>query len=157
MLVDKLMSKEVFSCHADDDMGVAAKVLWEHDCGCVPVVEDDLRVIGMITDRDMCMAACTQGQPLKDMTVASTMSRQVQTCKAADSVSDALDTMKMHKVRRLPVVDQSNHLVGLLSIDDIARDAVRETGSSVHGVSREAVADALAAICRPRVIDTSRS
>jgi CBS domain-containing protein len=62
--VQQVMTMSVYSCHVNDHLGTAAKLMWEHDCGVVPVVNDDGRAIGMLTDRDICMAAFTQGRVL---------------------------------------------------------------------------------------------
>jgi CBS-domain-containing membrane protein len=120
--------------------------MWEHDCGAIPVMGDDDRIIGIVTDRDICMAAYTQGRPLYAIPVHDAMAKEVFTCRPDDSVEDAEHLMGEKQVRRLPVLDGAGQLVGMLSVGDIAR----ELGASRRkGVIRELVRS-LAAICTPR-------
>ena len=150
MDVGQLMVREVETCRPLDTLNTAARIMWEHDCGCVPVVDDDARVVGMLTDRDICMAAYTQGRPLDAIPVANVMSKDVHTCKADDPIAFAQGIMRAYKVRRLPVTDADGHLLGILSLNDIARQAVLErTRKTKKAVSPAEVADILGAICEP--------
>ena len=126
MKIDKLMSTKVFSCGAEDDLSIAARIMWENDVGCVPVVDSRSRVIGMLTDRDVCMAAYTQGRRLYEIRVGSVMSKNVQVCAVTDEVRMAEEIMQREQMHRLPVVDEEQRLVGLLSLNDIAREAADE-------------------------------
>ena len=88
MNVGQLMTRTVHACNPDDPLHVAAQIMWEQDCGCVPVVVDEeggSRVVGMLTDRDVCMAAYTQGKALAVIKVSSAMSREVCSCRPTDS------------------------------------------------------------------------
>src|SRR5262249_49131268 len=123
MRVNDLMTREVKACRPEDSLARAAKLMWDHDCGSVPVVEEDGRVVGMLTDRDICMAAFTTGQPLHEVSVEQTMSRDVVRCTAHDPVEVALLHMGRARVRRLPVVDSTGHLIGIFSLHDAARIA----------------------------------
>jgi predicted transcriptional regulator len=69
MKVEQVMKQAVQACRRGDALNTAAQIMWEHDCGCVPVVDTENRVIGMITDRDICMAAYTRGEPLQTLRV----------------------------------------------------------------------------------------
>jgi CBS domain-containing protein len=127
--------------------------MWEGDCGCVPVVEKDTdgaRVIGMITDRDICMAGYTQGRPLSAIRVDSAMARQVFSCRPTDSIAEALNILRTHQVRRLPVVDNGDNVVGMLSLADFAREAVREHARKGREVTDTRIGEVLEAICVPR-------
>ena len=115
------MTKECCCCHADDTLGEAARQLWEHDCGSLPVVDADGVVQGMLTDRDICMAAYTTGKSLSNLRVASAMATAVATTHAAQSLREAELVMRSHSVRRLPVVDEGGRLVGMLSLNDLFR------------------------------------
>lgn len=150
MNVDELMAKEVKTCGPRATLNVAAQIMWETDCGCVPVVGDGAQVVGMVTDRDICMAAYTRGAPLWDITVESAMSKQVHACHPGDTLTKAEEIMRRYQVRRLPVVDQGGHLVGLLSLADIAREAERERRQKKKNVTAAEVLDDLATICEPR-------
>jgi len=85
------------------------------DCGSLVVVDDDARVVGMITDRDACMAAYTQGKPLGALPVSSAMSRRVESCPPKDTILEATHIMQAAQVRRLPVVAEGNLMVGVLT------------------------------------------
>jgi CBS domain-containing protein len=84
------------------------------------------------------------------MTVASAMSRNVQTCNSADPVSAAEEVMKLNRVRRVPVVDSSNHLVGILSLNDLALAAAHNGRTKRSQVAQEEVAEILASVCEHR-------
>lgn len=118
--------------------------MWEADIGAVPVLDDKARVVGMLTDRDICMAAYTQGLPLSQIIAAEVMSKSIVTCAPTDTVARAEELMRANAIRRLPVVDGQRHVVGIVSMNDLARAAA--TAHRGHG---ELVAT-MAAICRPR-------
>src|SRR5687767_12489389 len=80
MHVEKLMTTEVTTCSADDPLQRPAQLMWESDRGFLPVVDSERRVIGVITDRDICMAAYTKGVPLGGASVSSAMSPDVYSC-----------------------------------------------------------------------------
>lgn len=124
MKVEDLMTTEVGSCRPYDAASEAAKVMWEQDCGAVPVVDQDGRVVAVLTDRDICMASFTQGRSLADIRVSSAMSRSLWSCRADEDVKDAEKRMRTHRVRRLPVVDAEGRLIGILSLSDLAREAM---------------------------------
>lgn len=149
MKVEQLMTRNVQTCRASDGLERAAQLMWEHDCGVVPVMADGngaARVVGMLTDRDICMAAYTQGRRLEDIPVASAMSREVFSCRPTDALAVALKVMQTNRVHRLPVVDQDDRVVGLLSLADVAREAEREHGANTIEVSDLAIAAAIEAI-----------
>ncbi len=148
--VHELMTRDVQSCRAEDTLNVAARLMWDHDCGCLPVVDENEKVIAMITDRDICMAAYTRGVPLAALRVAQAMSKQVHACRVDDSISVAEKIMREHQVRRLPVISADGVLVGILSLNDLAREAVREHVPARREVSPEGLAETFAAVCEPR-------
>jgi CBS domain-containing protein len=120
--VTEVMSRHTRACIDDDTLDIAASILWENDCGCVPVVTPGgiARVIGMLTDRDICMAAYTTGRRLPELRVASARSRQAWSCASTATVEEALAIMRHRQVHRLPVVDAEGILIGLLSLADVA-------------------------------------
>lgn len=142
------MTSPVFTCRVGDDLNAAAALMWDHDCGAVPVVDDEGRLVGILTDRDACMAAYTRGQRFGEIGVETVMSRQLATCRPDDPLSLAEELMQTHQVRRIPVVDAENRPIGLLSLNDLARDSPRPSPAQrglLVGFART-----LAAICRPR-------
>jgi CBS domain-containing protein len=104
--------------------------MWEGDCGALPVVDHDGRALGMLTDRDICMAAYTQGRALNEIAVSSAMSNHVFSCRASDSLRSLMTAMAAHQVRRVPVVDESDKVIGIVSLADIARLAQAPTALS---------------------------
>lgn len=148
MKVEKLMVQKVLTCRPEDDLRAAARAMWDGDCGCVPVLDSWSRVIGMLTDRDVCMAAYTQGRGLREILVQDVMTRKVASCKPGDELRVALDTMSTRQVRRLPVLDAEGHLVGLLSLNDLARAA---QGPQSRELPPQDVAQVLAQVGQPRL------
>ena len=130
MLVKTLMTgSPLATCRPGDPLQAAARLMWERDCGAVPVVDNARHVVGVITDRDICMAAYTQGKPLSAIPVSSAMARQVISCHGEDDVRLAEDLMRDYQVRRLPVLNTDGQLVGMLSLNDLARSARDGNGS----------------------------
>lgn len=146
MKVEELFTQDVRFCRPEDNLTVAAQIMWENDCGCVPVVDGDLRVVGMITDRDVCMAAYTQGRLLSEIDVGSVMSRNVLSCRSTDSVSSAGELMRAAQLRRLPVIDDGARLIGLLSLNDIAREFANERPLAHKEIAADDVALILATV-----------
>jgi CBS domain-containing protein len=152
MRIDQIMTKQVSSCGPDDTLATAAQLMWDHDCGCLPVCTGDGAnlVCGVITDRDICMSALFAGKPLHELRVSDAMSKQLQTCRPGDSLADAEKTMRQAHIRRLPVVDEQGALVGILSLADLAREAARQNTSPKREIDESEVGDTLASICQPR-------
>jgi CBS domain-containing protein len=145
MKISELMTRTVQVCRATDTLDRAAGLMWDHDIGAIPVVDDHGRVIGIVTDRDACMAAYTCGGALHDIPVEVAMARNVVTCGADDTDGAVAEIMARHKIRRVPVVDEAHRPVGMLSLNDLAR-------TMAHGrdVPATAVAGTLAAISEHR-------
>jgi CBS domain-containing protein len=156
MKVKELMSRGVLTCRAHDDLNRAAQIMWEGNCGIVPVVDDEGRPIGMITDRDVCMSAYLKGATLRSMRVRDAMAKHVTSCALDAAVETAMELMGETRVRRLPVVDSKGVLVGLLSLNDLAREARRHRKSSGGSRFTDAVVDTLGAVCdAQRTADTA--
>ena len=146
MQVEQIMNQPPVACRVHDTLNTAAQLMWEHDFGALPVMGNDDRVIGIVTDRDICMAAYTQGRPLQAIPVQVAMAKEVFTCRRDDSVEDAEQLMGKKQIRRLPVLDDAGQLVGMLSLGDIAR----ELGSSRKKNVIRDLLQTLASICAPR-------
>jgi CBS domain-containing protein len=149
MNASELMTTNVKSCSASDTLQRAAQIMWENDCGAVPVVNADNRVVGMITDRDICMAAYTQGRPLWQIPISSAMANKVHGVRETDPLEMVEMLMRRVQVRRVPVLDGDGRLSGILSMNDLARRAHRSLGRK-NGLSGDSVVQTLAAICEPR-------
>ena len=154
MTIEPIMCRDVRHCRPDQTLDYAAAQLWEHDCGSLPVCASDddggPLVIGMLTDRDICMAALFQGKPLHELKVADSMSRELRVAKVDDRPEDVELLMRERKIRRVPVTDGSGRLVGIVSLADFAR-AARGGAASHHeeALSERDVRHTLAAICEP--------
>jgi CBS domain-containing protein len=123
MKVRDLMTSKVRSCRLETNLAEVGKEMWEGDCGALPVVNDEGRVTGIITDRDIAIALATRGRPAGEVAVREVTGDRAQTCLADDDATVALETMKAYKVRRLPVVDADGHLRGVLSLNDVVTHA----------------------------------
>ena len=125
MLVEQVMVTDVVTCAPHDSLRTAAARFRAEGCGTLPVVGPRGLVVGVVTDRDVCLAAGERDVPLSALTVADAMSRSLHACRPGDDVLGAERIMRERQVRRLPVVDAAGALVGILSIDDLARAALR--------------------------------
>ena len=114
MKVKDVMTPKVSTCFMSDNLAAAVQLMWENDCGCVPVLNEHAQVVGMVTDRDVCMAVFLQGASISEIKVSTVMSKQLFVCTSDDDLSAAEKIMIEKKVRRLPVLDMQARLVGLL-------------------------------------------
>jgi CBS domain-containing protein len=136
--VEKLMTRNVACCRVDESLAAAAKLMWDCDCGAVPVVGTDGRVVGSPSA----------------IPVAEAMSREVYTCTPSQTVTAAERLMCSRQIRRIPVVDAERRPVGILSLADLVREAERPIGKT-HQVVPKEVAAVLAEICQPREADAA--
>lgn len=148
MNVESVMTPDPKTCTTQDNLNRAANLMWEGDCGSIPVVDETGRLCGVLTDRDLCMASYTQGKPLHEIQVAAAMSKTLFTLAPNASIEDALALFTERKVRRAPVVNQIGVVIGILSIADIVHaDA---TGKLKKHVKPESVLAAVHAVSKPR-------
>jgi CBS domain-containing protein len=144
-----LMQAGVASCRPEDSMAAAAQIMWEHDCGVVPVIDADRRVVGIVTDRDLCMAAYTKALALGQLRVRDAMQAPVFCCHENDTRAAIHAAMRSHQVRRIPVIDDDGRLVGIVSLNDLVLDADAAEGTiRAHRISE--IAETLSAISRHR-------
>jgi CBS domain-containing protein len=147
MNIQDIMSKPALTCRDTDSLQAAAQLMWEHDCGAIPVTDHAGKLVGMVTDRDICMATYTQGKPPQDLLVADAMAKQVFSGHVHDSV-DAIESLMSEKqIRRIPILNGDNRPVGVVSLNDLARHAA--VANKKSGLEH-ALTQTLAAICRPR-------
>ena len=125
--VDAVMTPNPLVCHPETDLGEVGMLLWEADCGALPVVGLDREILGMVTDRDVCMSLAMSGVRAPEREVAEVMSSPPVCCRPGDDVRSALTAMAEHRVRRLPVADAEGRLAGVVSMADL----VRCTGSAI--------------------------
>ncbi len=152
MRVTEIMTRSIQSCRPSDSLERAALLMWNYDCGCIPVCAGDDgagQTVGVVTDRDICMSALFEGKPLRELSVGDAMAREVLSCRPQDSLAQAEQAMREARIRRLPVTDDQGTLIGMLSLADIAREAAREQTRPNREVTEVEVNDTFAAICEP--------
>jgi len=135
MNIEKIMTPNVAYVKSGDTLSTAARAMWDFDCGAIPVVDPtNEEVVGIITDRDICIACWSRDLPPSAVIVGDAMCSQVVTCLATDSVSAVENLMRAKQVRRIPVVDRNRRLIGIVSLGDIAiaahRDSALDTAPS---------------------------
>jgi len=110
------------------------------DVGAVPVVEDatSRKLVGIITDRDIVINVLAEGRDPASMQVQDVMSRNPVTCRPEDPIDNAMDRMRQHQVRRIPVVDGKNRVVGIISQADLATrvDLPERTANVLEDISQ---------------------
>jgi CBS domain-containing protein len=149
MTVKELMNTRVVTCAPEADLGLVVATMRERDCGFLPVVDTHGLVVGVITDRDVCLAAGFHQRPLGRLSAKEAMSHPVFSCFGDENVKAVLATMGIHHVRRLPVLSKSGHLEGVLSLDDIVLAPPRRGGPTA-----EEIVAALRDICARRKVET---
>ena len=145
MKSETLMTRDVYTCRTIDTLDHAAELMRDHDIGSLPVVDESGHVVGMITDRDICMATYAQDAPPRAISVELAMSRHPATCAPGDDLAVVEEQMRRRQIHRMPVVDDAGHPVGIVSLNDLARAAQQGAG-----VSAAEVASTLAAVCAQR-------
>jgi CBS domain-containing protein len=148
MKVREIMTRDVEACTGTTDLGAAAMILWRNDCGIVPVViEPHRKVIGLLTDRDICMACATRNRRPSEIRAEEVITGHVYACAENDDVKSALRTMGEKKVRRLPVVTNHGTLVGMLSLNDVVRHTQITRGRATETIPPSEVLKAYSSIC----------
>jgi CBS domain-containing protein len=121
MNIEKVMTRDVGFCRANESLAKAVSIMWQRDCGVVPIVTEDGIVVGMITDRDVCIAVTTRRLPADDILAGDVVNRRLIACSRENSVKQVLKRMRKHRIKRLPVVTNQGKLDGIISIADILR------------------------------------
>lgn len=133
MRVSECMTRDVRIASPGDTIGKAAQVMASLDAGALPVGDKD-RLVGFITDRDITVRAVAEGKG-PDAKVADIMSREIRYCYEDEDVEDVLQNMGELRVRRLPVLDKSKRLVGIVALGDLAGKG-KQTASALSQISR---------------------
>jgi len=145
MKINDIMTKDSRSCSQDTSLDQVAMLMWEYNCGSIPVVNNENKPIGIITDRDIAMCCALNHKAPWEMNASTIMGeRQLYTCSPDDKLETALSTMKEQKVRRLPVVDNEGCFCGMISIDDIINCSTKDT--AVSAVTYDVTMDTLKAV-----------
>jgi CBS domain-containing protein len=150
MRVREIMSQHPVVCCLQDTAQTVASMLREKNIGCVPVIvdRDSERLIGIITDRDLCCGVLAQGLDPRTTVIESFVTRDPVTCRAEQSVDSCARLMQMRQIRRIVVVDGNGHCIGMVSQADLARsvpaDGVQKTVSEISRPGRIMIAPAAA-------------
>ena len=155
MQVREVMTTDVAVCEPVTNAARAAETMWTHDWGILPVLEEGGHLVGIVTDRDLFIALGTQDRRASEVPVYQVMHRQPAACMPGDDVRNALRIMAEHHIHRLPVVEDSGSLKGMLSINDVI---ARATPGS-NGTFTEDIIRTLRATCerRRRTLDSHLS
>jgi CBS domain-containing protein len=151
MKVKELMTPNAKACTLTDSLAHAARLMWDADCGIIPVVAEGGKVVGLITDRDICMAGMTKGRNESNIAVEDVISGKVFGCKPEDDIHIALNTMQENKVRRLPVVGDDGKLEGMLSMNDVVLKAKEASDKKAPELSYADVVNTYMSICQHRL------
>lgn len=141
------------TCTPADNLSDAAQLMWDNDCGFVPVCEADGTLVGVVTDRDICMAAHLRGQLLSSIALGSVMTQSPSAVTPETPLSEVLRLMRTHQIKRLPVV-QAGKLAGIITLADIARylNVAEDTPEAAIALART-----VTAICSPRSETTAQA
>jgi CBS domain-containing protein len=141
MKVKDLMTPEPRTCTRETNLAEAAALMLDADCGILPVVDGEGKLVGVVTDRDMYIALATRNRLASQLTVGEVARARVFTCGPDEDVQSALATMKEHHVRRLPVEGFGSTVAGIVSMNDILLAAGKK------GVGNAEIVDTFQAIC----------
>jgi CBS domain-containing protein len=140
-----LMSRHLLTVHPNDRVGHAARLMRDWDCGALPVVDWSGRLLGMVTDRDIAVRLVALEADARNAAVSDCMTREAIACHAEDSIRQCMRQMSRHQIRRLPIVNNQNQVVGMLSQSDLARHAGNYPGRG----ERRALANVMCAVSEP--------
>ncbi|HXX93430.1 MAG TPA: CBS domain-containing protein [Planctomycetota bacterium] len=154
MKVEEICIRAVKSCSRTTTLAEAGRLMRDADCGALPVVDETGRLVGIITERDVALSVGTRPRHPREIGVREVIPPLVFSCQLDDEVRDALRTLRTQKLHRLPVVDESGMLQGILSLSDIALAAKPDRIAGPDEVSYEDLVIALKAISRAsRAVD----
>jgi CBS domain-containing protein len=157
MKVQDVMTSEVKSCRPETNLAETAAIMLENDCGAVPVVNNENKVVGIITDRDIAIAVATKSRLASEIPVSEVISRKVHSATLDEDLHTALKLMRHEKIRRLPVVNRDGMLLGILSLNDILLRSEEEKGRHHPELTYEDAMSTMKAICEHRPTQQSAS
>lgn len=143
MKLKDIMVEDVKTCRSDQSLLEAARLMRQLNCGVVPIVDNGKKVLGMLTDRDICLCAAEYDRRLSEIRVSDAMTPKAYSCHPSDSVDDALETMREHQVRRVSIVDDRGVLQGIVTMDDIICKTAKKMGTTEARRSYEEVVETL--------------
>lgn len=147
MKVKDVMTGDAQACMPETSLAEAAALMWDNDCGTLPVLDIDRKVVGMITDRDICFGATTKNRAPSEISVGEVITGKVFACGPDEDIREALGTMRRERVRRLPVVGADGALEGIVSMNDVVLKAEEQTDGRAPELSYGDVVQTYKAIC----------
>lgn len=141
MNVQSIMTEKIIAVNQMEPVSSAARLMLRHNLGILPVCDDRGKLRGILTDRDIVTRCVAADMAPEDTKIREIMTRGIQTCSTGDDAASALESMSLHQVRRLPVVEEGGKLVGMVSLCDLARnsassmeaaEALSEISSNIH-------------------------
>lgn len=152
MNVSELMTPNATTISPNARMDQAVKMMAEHDIGCLPVTDDDQRVVGIVTDRDICLAAADRDVPMSALPVSDAMTKEVVAVTPSTPIDHAERLLRERQLHRLPVIDEDQRAIGMISLNDLAQAAAAQRGQSEShdGVTPRDVGQTVAAIAERR-------
>lgn len=157
MKVKDVMTKAVKACSRETTLTDVGLIMVSRNCGIVPVVDKNSKVVGVVTDRDLLLNLVKHDAKPSEITVGTILGSEVHACRPDDSIEDVLHAMCRHKVRRLPVTDDNGIIEGIISLDDIVLES-HETGHALEsGPSYDTVVNAFKEICAHQVVFGTRN
>lgn len=140
------MTREAVFCAPQDNLAKAADLMFQRDCGIIPIVSEEKKVVGMLSDRDICIASSLRNLNPADIKAEEFTGKKIVSCRADEKIEEALKKMKKNQVKRLPVTSQDGSLIGIISIADIL------LATDNHKSLRKKVFSTLKSISKPRPI-----
>ena len=158
MKVRDIMTCEAKFCDLNESLAEAAQTMWAADCGVLPVLKDGKEIVGLITDRDICMAMAIRDRNAAAVSAEEVVSGAIYSVTSEEDIHKALELMKQHKVRRLPVVNSEGELEGMLSLNDVVLRAEEARDTETPELTYADVVDTYKAICaHPLPLGQSRA
>jgi CBS domain-containing protein len=136
--VREVMTPNPHTVTSKDTIQDAARIMAREDTGVVPVVDDNRKIVGLITDRDIVVRLVAEGRDASGATVNEAMSQSIRSVKEDTPISEVMELMSNAQVRRVPVVNNSNELVGIVSLADLATENASDgkVGQTVEDISK---------------------
>ncbi|HEX3228679.1 MAG TPA: CBS domain-containing protein [Pyrinomonadaceae bacterium] len=128
MKVKDVMTPDPKAISITESLADAARKMWGNDCGALPIIRDGRKVVGMITDRDICMATAMRDRVPSRISIEEVMNGKIYSATPEGEVAEALRIMREHKIRRLPVLSPEGELEGIVSMNDIVLKAKSRNG-----------------------------
>lgn len=143
MRLKEIMVEDTKTCRPNQSLLDAARLMRQVNCGAVPIVDENKKVLGILTDRDICLCSADRDRKLSDIRISEAMTPKAYSCHPNDTLDNALETMREHQVRRVPIVDDKGVLKGIVTMDDIICKSAKKLDATEARRSYEEVVGTL--------------